>query len=331
MTRRRWNRSCADGRGHRDGNWQRLELGTAPVRRAAVQLQPVSAVGRSRRLKLASNEVYDRAQYSAPRGAALCFGAVQHGVASVMAAADRGDGRREPTGERWSNVPGLFHAGGLGAEPESLTVAQDTAATTGVTDAKSPENQLRDIRRTQSRLTTLAVRSRPPSRRLRAGRIDCMGHNMSTHLGTIDEANSLDAAPTRSSVRSNGYYFRSNQLFADVRAGRRRSQDEPRPACDAVGARSTRPSRRSVYQGRRAQHTSVRGIELPATEGLQAYSYDELAAKSLGPGRTDTITEAAEALIDVGGLSARRPRRSLQGSVPPSEERIVNDYRPITL
>lgn len=47
---------------------------------------------------------------------------------------------------------------------------------------------------------------------LRSGRVDYIGHNMSTHLSTNDEADSL--LRTNPELRANSYYFRSNQVFA---------------------------------------------------------------------------------------------------------------------
>ena len=122
---------------------------------------------------------------------------------------------------------------------------------------------------------------------LRAGRVDYIGHNMSTSLDTIDEADSL--LRTNPELRANSYYFRSNQVFAmyvqdkpfdDVRVRRAMQM-----ALDNETIAAT------VYKGQ--AETTPQGVIGRALTGFvvpyeewpqdlrQAYGYDPAAAEAL--------------------------------------------------
>ena len=156
-------------------------------------------------------------------------------------------------------------------------------------DEKYPDNQLPYVDEVK---VLIMPESATYIAALRAGRIDYIGHNMSTHLSTIDEADSL--LRTNPELRANSYYFRSNQVFAMY------VQDEPfddirvRQAMQMALDNETIAA--TLYKGQalatpqgvvgRALKDYVVPYEEWSPELQHAYSYDP---------------DAAEALLDAAG------------------------------
>ena len=183
-------------------------------------------------------------------------------------------------------------------------------------DAKYPDNQLPYI-------DELRVLIMPETATyiaaLRSGRVDYIGHNMSTHLSTIDEADSL--LRTNPELRANKYYFRSNQVFAlyvqdkpfdDVRVRRAMQMALDNETIAATVFKGQALSTPQGVIGRALTDYIVPFEEWP--EELQhAYSYDP---------------EAAEALLDEAGYP--RGADGVRFKVPVQlQNNYVNDYLPI--
>ena len=185
------------------------------------------------------------------------------------------------------------------------------------TDAKYPDNQLPYI----DELRVLIMPETPTYiAALRAGRVDYIGHNMSTHLSTIDEADSL--LRTNPELRANKYYFRSNQVFAmyvpdppfdDVRVRRAMQMALDNDTIAATVFKGQALSTPQGVIGRALTDYIVPFEEWP--EDLQnAYSYDP---------------EGAEALLDEAGYP--RGADGVRFSVPVQlDTNYNNDYLPIS-
>lgn len=122
---------------------------------------------------------------------------------------------------------------------------------------------------------------------LRAGRVDYIGHNMSTSLDTIDEADSL--LRTNPELRANAYYFRSDQVFAmyvqdkpfdDVRVRRAMQMALDNETIAATVYKGQAESTPQGVIGR-----ALTGFVVPYEEWpqdlQQAYGYDPAAAEAL--------------------------------------------------
>ena len=185
------------------------------------------------------------------------------------------------------------------------------------TDGKYPDNQLPYI----DELRVLIMPETPTYiAALRAGRVDYIGHNMSTHLSTIDEADSL--LRTNPELRANKYYFRSNQVFAmyvpdppfdDVRVRRAMQMALDNDTIAATVFKGQALSTPQGVIGRALTDYIVPFEEWP--EDLQnAYSYDP---------------EGAEALLDEAGYP--RGADGVRFSVPVQLSNTYNnDYLPIS-
>lgn len=183
-------------------------------------------------------------------------------------------------------------------------------------DAKYPENQLPYI-------DELRVLIMPETATyiaaLRSGRVDYIGHNMSTHLSTIDEADSL--LRTNPELRANSYYFRSNQVFAmyvqdkpfdDIRVRRAMQMALDNETIAATVFKGQALSTPQGVIGRALKDYVVPYEEWPA-DLQQAYGYDP---------------EGAEALLDEAGYPRGADGVRLKVPVQLSNT-YANDYLPI--
>ena len=151
-------------------------------------------------------------------------------------------------------------------------------------DEKYPDNQLPYVDEVK---VLIMPESATYIAALRAGRIDYIGHNMSTHLSTIDEADSL--LRTNPELRANSYYFRSNQVFAmyvqdkpfdDIRVRRAMQMALDN---ETVAATLYKGQALATPQGvvGRALKDYVVPYEEWSPELQHAYSYDPDAAEAL--------------------------------------------------